>query len=674
MMRNASASSAHLPPPPPPAYNAHYTMKGNAPAPPYSVAVTSATASGTANHLVSGGASKPFQFSASISGMGGSLGDASAHGMSTVTEPLSMSPVGGESGVMSSGSGRLNVPPYNGGGGGGGSKTRTTPATNTNSSSLFSTNGTTNANNNSNSDVTPNPPNPLPMPFFFPQGSAVNPAGGSGTGYPPAGLSTGSEANFFPSAVSSTSAIPTNVPSSDVVAMNLNAYSMMVAAATAAANNAVSSTSNTAALAAYAAAAARAAVAAAAACATANGASLQLSLPPPPQPSTSIMGMPSVMDGFALPPVAQQGGASSVSPFASFPMPTPPYMTPSSSPSQPLSMQQPQMPSTNSVAAAAAALGVADPLARFPPPTSGSAPATSGMAGHQVNGLQYSPHGLYEGYVKRYNPVRGFGFLTATHQLVSQATNDKKTPSESGDNAVSSSSLSSSSAPALAVAAASGVTQYSTSPIPPAPHHSQPSHPGSVGDQSNDGEAEKGAHHHHYASATVHTAGGETNKHTDSSDKETEMRYVRVPLYVGDIFVHQSYVNMHGFRSLPVGGRVRFRVGFLNGQRSFQAVNVELLPQVLPPSMVREREEYQQQQQQQAKTTTTTTAVATPPLNTFHMLSGEVHEVSMDPGLLFDAQLARGEGGPVVMLPLGEGEPLIELSEELLASLNTDEE
>lgn len=124
-----------------------------------------------------------------------------------------------------------------------------------------------------------------------------------------------------------------------------------------------------------------------------------------------------------------------------------------------------------------------------------------------LNGLQYQLGELYEGFVKRYNPNRGFGFLTATTHIAFCRED--------------------------AGGAAESTPSGSATEMP--------------------------------ATATV--------------------KEVRTAVHVGDIFVHQSYMHMQGFRTLPVGGRVRFRVGYKDGQQTFQAVEVELLPQVLPLNM-----------------------------------------------------------------------------------------
>ncbi|KAG5471669.1 hypothetical protein LSCM4_03221 [Leishmania orientalis] len=131
-----------------------------------------------------------------------------------------------------------------------------------------------------------------------------------------------------------------------------------------------------------------------------------------------------------------------------------------------------------------------------------------------LNGLQYQLGELYEGIVKRYNPNRGFGFLTATTHIT--VRNDGASDSATGTLPASLSA---------AGAAASG-------------------------------SAEAGAPKEHHT-----------------------------PVHLGDIFVHQSSMHMEGFRTLPVGGRVRFRIGYKDGQQTLHAVDVELLPQVLPPNV-----------------------------------------------------------------------------------------
>lgn len=171
------------------------------------------------------------------------------------------------------------------------------------------------------------------------------------------------------------------------------------------------------------------------------------------------------------------------------------------------------------------------PLVAAPISATPASTTTNGAGAKGLNGLQYQPGSTYEGYVKRYNPTRGFGFLTATHQLVSPSP----TPT----------------APATTSQAAlfNGLAIIDGSHPPPSPPQQQLVNPSM----------------------------------TRAAVAAGQLLPYRCPIHLGDIFVHQSYLNMVGFRSLPVGGRVRFRVGYLEGQQTFQAVDVELLPQVTPP-------------------------------------------------------------------------------------------
>ncbi|CAC9519025.1 'Cold-shock' DNA-binding domain containing protein [Leishmania donovani] len=132
-----------------------------------------------------------------------------------------------------------------------------------------------------------------------------------------------------------------------------------------------------------------------------------------------------------------------------------------------------------------------------------------------LNGLQYQLGELYEGFVKRYNPNRGFGFLTATAH-VTMANDGSNSDSVTG------------------------------TPI---------------------------------ASLNATTTAVPTTREAETPKEH------RTPVHLGDIFVHQSSMQMEGFRTLPVGGRVRFRIGYKDGQQTLQAVSVELLPQVLPPNV-----------------------------------------------------------------------------------------
>ncbi|EPY16334.1 hypothetical protein STCU_11390 [Strigomonas culicis] len=155
----------------------------------------------------------------------------------------------------------------------------------------------------------------------------------------------------------------------------------------------------------------------------------------------------------------------------------------------------------------------------YPPPAYGGlpmmvSPAAVSMTGPALapapaptrrNGQRYEVGVVYEGYVKRYNPVRGFGFLTATHRLPPP--------------------------PASGKPATDGVTREAQSST----------------DQG--------------LSATT-----------------TAVAEGAVPVQLGDIFVHQAYVDMCGFRALPVGARVRWTVGCLPGHHAPQATDVHLLP------------------------------------------------------------------------------------------------
>ncbi|KAK7201566.1 Cold-shock DNA-binding domain containing protein [Novymonas esmeraldas] len=200
---------------------------------------------------------------------------------------------------------------------------------------------------------------------------------------------------------------------------------------------------------------------------------------------------------------------------ASYPLPPPPPPGASSQSvsgsvaSGPAYLMAPQVSfSTGSMMAASSVASLSGSAAFVVPP----APPK------MVNGLQYQLGGVYEGFVKRYNPNRGFGFLTATLHVTVASDAGSEHGSEVG-----------STAPAVSLNASAASAPPCGEPKPP--------------------------------------------------------QEIRTPVNLGDIFVHQSYMHMHGFRTLPVGGRVRFRVGYKDGQQTFQAVDVELLPQVLPANL-----------------------------------------------------------------------------------------
>ncbi|KEG05914.1 hypothetical protein DQ04_17361000 [Trypanosoma grayi] len=139
----------------------------------------------------------------------------------------------------------------------------------------------------------------------------------------------------------------------------------------------------------------------------------------------------------------------------------------------------------------------------------GMLPRASAAPPHQSmhdNGTMYKLGEWYEGVVKRYNPMRGFGFLTATHHL--------------------------------RVVSPQTATATSTS--------SQP----------------------------------ETTGTGEEAQKTPQAQVVRTPVSLGDVFVHQSYIQMDGFRSLSIGDRVVFRIGILPGKKAHQAVSVQRLNDV----------------------------------------------------------------------------------------------
>lgn len=184
--------------------------------------------------------------------------------------------------------------------------------------------------------------------------------------------------------------------------------------------------------------------------------------------------------------------------------------------------------------------------------------AVQQATGHKGNGARYDPAATYEGYVKRYNPTRGFGFITATHQVL---------PSEA--------------APAAGHTTLNSDSSSGSSSANPSDHrHRLDDDKGCCGSTAAGGETESG--------------GSDTGDGSPVSGGAEHTPFhrsggVRIPVQLGDIFIHQSYVRMQGFRSLPVGGCVRFRVGLLTGQQSFQAVEVELLPKASPPCLPRSR-------------------------------------------------------------------------------------
>ncbi|EKF38161.1 hypothetical protein MOQ_001633 [Trypanosoma cruzi marinkellei] len=151
------------------------------------------------------------------------------------------------------------------------------------------------------------------------------------------------------------------------------------------------------------------------------------------------------------------------------------------------------------------------------------------------NGTRYELGEWYEGVVKRYNPMRGFGFLTATHHL----------------QVIS----------------------------PSIPHRPQPQQPQQQQQQQQQRQKSTTTATKPTVPPTT-TAGGvamelKTLDTKDDIDTEVKAHVVRTPVTVGDIFVHQSYIQMQGFRALSVGDKVVFRIGVLPGKKAHQAVSVQ---------------------------------------------------------------------------------------------------
>ncbi|EKG05996.1 hypothetical protein TCSYLVIO_002921 [Trypanosoma cruzi] len=143
------------------------------------------------------------------------------------------------------------------------------------------------------------------------------------------------------------------------------------------------------------------------------------------------------------------------------------------------------------------------------------------------NGTRYELGEWYEGVVKRYNPMRGFGFLTATHHLkvISPSIPLRPQPQQQQRQ--------------------KSTTTATKTTVPP-----------------------------------TTTAGGVATQlkkldAKDSIDTGVKAHVVRTPVSVGDIFVHQSYIQMQGFRALSVGDKVVFRIGVLPGKKAHQAVSVQ---------------------------------------------------------------------------------------------------
>ncbi|CBZ29189.1 conserved hypothetical protein [Leishmania mexicana MHOM/GT/2001/U1103] len=204
-----------------------------------------------------------------------------------------------------------------------------------------------------------------------------------------------------------------------------------------------------------------------------------------------------------------------------------------------------------------------------------------------LNGLQYQLGELYEGFVKRYNPNRGFGFLTAT------------------------------------------------------------AHVTMVNDGSNSDSA----------AGTPIASVNATAKAVPTTGEEKNPKKHLTPVHLGDIFVHQSSMQMEGFRTLPVGGRVRFRIGYKDGQQTLQAVNVELLPQMLPPNIEMTSSASSAQQ----------TAIAVPNEKTDNMVSRPQAELPSicDGG---SSVKERGLEGYAINFASEDDKPLIELAYDMCAS------
>ncbi|CCW65630.1 unnamed protein product [Phytomonas sp. EM1] len=202
----------------------------------------------------------------------------------------------------------------------------------------------------------------------------------------------------------------------------------------------------------------------------------------------------------------------------------------------------------------------------------------------RFNGLKYISGGLYEGYVKRYNPVRGFGFLTATHQIFpvlgSAPMGSTATAKDFERSVTETQDL-------------NGISAGSSPDVSCMPHEldlgaggdGRPADTRSTPCLNVDTCMQLDPNQHSFFKGLSPDA-PLTSFASDISTTSTAMKsmksYTRVPTRPGDIFVHHSHVDMHGFHTMPVRGRVRFQVNFIEARSSYQAVNVELLPQVVP--------------------------------------------------------------------------------------------
>lgn len=163
------------------------------------------------------------------------------------------------------------------------------------------------------------------------------------------------------------------------------------------------------------------------------------------------------------------------------------------------------------------------------------------------NGSNYELGEWYEGVVKRYNPMRGFGFLTATHHLrvISPPTQQSLQPTASM-NGTTINKGTGVNTTIGATADAKGITMITS-------------------------EVEKAV---------------DTKKNDVSAD--VQARVERTVVSLGDIFVHQSYIQMQGFRALSIGDRVVFRIGVLHGRKAHQAVSVQRIGEHDKSSMATE--------------------------------------------------------------------------------------
>lgn len=191
---------------------------------------------------------------------------------------------------------------------------------------------------------------------------------------------------------------------------------------------------------------------------------------------------------------------------------------------------------------------------------------TTSVNGQEAgNGSRFKVGGWYEGVVKRYNPLRGYGFLTGQFVLAFDPADCENVCCSDVDEVLKNAHT----------AAPTPVVTGGKAENPP--HHDASmategnvsfTHPASTAtapftDEEGGDDASKGGHRGSVVPSTMQW-------YLYHLEEQGKLDHQAAPL--GDIFVHHSCISMDGFRVLPIGAPVRFSVAVL--MNTVQAVDV----------------------------------------------------------------------------------------------------